>query len=116
MQMPINKNGRTIVLAEDDIEVCEYLETALKCEGYTVEVAQDSEEVLAFVQSSKAPISAILLDTGMLQLDGYETLKQVRRFDKNVPVVVVSRCFLTGYRDGSHEERGQSSHRQTNQS
>jgi two-component system response regulator AtoC len=88
--MPVYKNGRTILLAEDDWEVCEYLETALKCDGYSVEVVPNPEEALAFVRTCKTPISAILLDLMELHDDGLELLRQFRRYKRDVPVVIVS--------------------------
>ena len=35
------KNGRTILLGEDELEVRGYLEMALRCHGYSIESAQD---------------------------------------------------------------------------
>ena len=83
-------NGHTILLAEDDPEVRSYLETALKCQGYKVEVAQDGDEVLSCVQGNDVPISAILLDIIMPRRDGFEALKEIRRANKDVPVIMMS--------------------------
>ena len=42
------KNGSgTILLGEDELEVRSYLEMALRCQGYSVEMAQDGEELLS---------------------------------------------------------------------
>jgi DNA-binding NtrC family response regulator len=84
------KNGRRILLGEDDLEVRSYLEMALKCQGYTVELAQDGEEVLQCLQENPAGISAILLDIIMPRRDGFETLKEIRRMNPAVPVIMVS--------------------------
>ena len=83
-------NYRTVLLGEDDLEVRRYLETALKCDGYRVEVAQDGEEVLACLQDGETPISAVLLDIIMPRKDGIETLKEIRRFNKDIPIIMVS--------------------------
>ena len=88
--MQTNENTHTILLGEDDLEVRSYLEMALKCQGYSVELAQDGEEVLACLQDSQIPISAILLDIVMPRKDGLEALKEIRRIDKNVPVIMIS--------------------------
>jgi two-component system response regulator AtoC len=85
-----SNNGQTILLGEDDPEVRSYLETALKCQGYRVELAQDGDEVLACLQANEAPISAILLDIIMPRRDGFEALKEIRRCDKDIPVIVMS--------------------------
>jgi two-component system, NtrC family, response regulator AtoC len=83
-------NYQTILLGEDDPEVRNYLETALKCQGYKVEVAQDGDEVLACLQANDGPISAILLDIIMPRRDGFEALKEIRRYNKEIPVIIMS--------------------------
>jgi two-component system, NtrC family, response regulator AtoC len=83
-------SSRTILVGEDDLEVRRYLETALKCQGYKVEVALDGEEVLACLQGGETVISAVLLDIVMPRKDGFETLKEIRRVNKDLPVIMVS--------------------------
>src|SRR5258708_4237140 len=55
--MQTSKNGRTILVGEDEMEVRGYLEMALKCLGYAVELAQDGDEVLSCLQSSRSDIA-----------------------------------------------------------
>ena len=88
--MPVAKNGRTILLGEDDLEVRRYLETALRCQGYSVEVAQDGEEVLASLRANQTPISAVVLDVIMPRRGGIDALKEIRRFNRDLPVIVIS--------------------------
>jgi two-component system response regulator AtoC len=84
------KRGRTILVAEDELEVRGYLETALKCLGYSVELAQDGNEVLECLESSRTEFAAVLLDIMMPNRDGIDTLREIRRTDPNLPVIVVS--------------------------
>jgi two-component system, NtrC family, response regulator AtoC len=84
------KTGRTILLAEDDLEVRSYLETALKYQGYSVELAQDGEEALACFNNRQTPISAVVMDVVMPRKDGIDALKEIRRFDADVPVIMIS--------------------------
>ena len=88
--MQVANNGRTILVGEDELEVRGYLEMALKCMGYLVELAQDGDEVLSFVQSSRSQISAIVLDIMMPNRDGIDTLREIRRIDPDLPVIMVS--------------------------
>src|SRR5579885_3050587 len=83
-----DRNG-TVLLAEDEPEVRSYLEMALRCHGYHIETAQDGEEVLAYLQSG-ASVSAVLLDIIMPRKDGMETLREIRRLDTELPVIMVS--------------------------
>ena len=83
--MPVIKNGRTILVGEDDLDVRGYLETALTCQGYCVELAQDGEEVLACFRSADTPISAIVLDVSMPRKDGIETSKRSAALIRTCP-------------------------------
>src|ERR1700735_1010591 len=89
------RTGRTILVGEDELEVRGYLEMALKCLGYTVELAQDGDEVLACLQTSGADISAVLLDIMMPNRDGMDTLREIRRIDATLPVIIVSGASST---------------------
>ena len=82
-------NGHTICIAEDEPEVRSYLETALQCQGYSVEAVQDGEELLACLAGSKR-VSAVLLDLMMPRKDGMETLREIRLMHKDLPVVMIS--------------------------
>jgi len=91
----VANNGRTILVGEDELEVRGYLEMALKCMGYLVELAQDGDEVLSFLQSSRSQISAIVLDIMMPNRDGIDTLREIRRIDPDLPVIMVSGASST---------------------
>jgi two-component system response regulator AtoC len=82
--------GRTILLGEDELEVRSYLEMALKCHGYAIESAQDGEEVLSCLERDHGRISLILLDIMMPRKDGLETLREIRRQNGDLPVIMLS--------------------------
>jgi two-component system response regulator AtoC len=79
----------TILIGEDELEVRAYLATALKCLGYSVELAQDGDEVLAYLRSG-SEVDAVLLDIIMPNRDGLETLREIHLIDPAMPVIMVS--------------------------
>ncbi len=79
----------TILLAEDDAEVRSYLEMALRCQGYIVETADDGEEAVEALRHNPN-LSAVLLDIVMPRRDGIEALKEIRRLNPSIPVIMVS--------------------------
>jgi two-component system response regulator AtoC len=83
-------NGRTILLGEDEMEVRSYLEMALRCHGYSIESAQDGEEVLSCLEREGHRISLVLLDIMMPRKDGLETLREIRRTDRELPIIMLS--------------------------
>jgi two-component system, NtrC family, response regulator AtoC len=93
--MATHKNGYTVLIVEDELEVRGYLEMALRYMGYEVESAQDRDEVFSLLRSTKPEISAILLDLVMPECDGLETLRAVRGMAPDLPVIVVSGASST---------------------
>ena len=88
--MQPQKFGQKILVGEDELEVRDYLEMALKCLGYSVELAQDGEEVMSQLKSAQSDFSAVLLDLVMPRRDGMEVLREIRHIAPNLPVIVVS--------------------------
>jgi two-component system response regulator AtoC len=82
--------GQTILVGEDELEVRGYFQMALRCLGYSVELAQDGNEVLACLRSSRGEIGAVLLDIVMPNRDGLDTLREIRSFNPELPVIMVS--------------------------
>lgn len=91
--MIVPKNGCTVLVGDAEMEVRGYLEMALRCLGYTVELAEDGDELLACLQSSATEISAILLDITLPNC-GMEILPKIRRL-ADVPVIIVSAASST---------------------
>jgi two-component system, NtrC family, response regulator AtoC len=88
--MQMTKSGHTILVGEDEPEVRGYLEMALKCLGYSVELADDGEEVLSCLQAGRQEIAAVLLDNIMPRRDGMDTLREIRQLDADLPVIMIS--------------------------
>jgi two-component system, NtrC family, response regulator AtoC len=85
----------TILVAEDEPEVRNYLGLALSCEGYRVEYAQNGEEVLQCLASGSIDVSLLLLDLLMPIKNGFETLQEVRREWPSLPVITLSGSCTT---------------------
>jgi len=86
---------RRVLVGEDELEVRGYLQMALKCLGYSTEFAQDGDEVISYLRSSRKEIDAVLLDIMMPNRDGFDTLCEIRKFDSELPVIMVSGAAST---------------------
>lgn len=80
---------RTILVGEDDAEVRDYLGVTLRCHGYNVHLAVDGEGVINHLQSAR-PVSLVMLDIMMPNKDGWETLRDIRNMNLDVPVIMLS--------------------------
>ena len=77
-----------ILLAEDDINLGQLLQTFLKSKGFAVSLAQNGQ--IAFDKFSKNEYDFCIFDVMMPEMDGFTLAKEVREINKQVPIL-----FLT---------------------
>ncbi|MCL2176951.1 MAG: response regulator transcription factor [Firmicutes bacterium] len=77
-----------ILAVDDDLNICQLINLYLTKEGYLVDIANDGEEALAKI--AETTYDVILLDVMMPNMDGLETLKNIREQKIKTPVI-----FLT---------------------
>ncbi len=88
--MQIQRKNKTILVAEDEVEVRAYLDMALKYLGYTVELVQDGEEAINAVRAGSFKYDAVLLDLILPRRDGMEVLTEIKEMSPDLPVIVIS--------------------------
>ena len=79
--------GRILVV-DDEAPVREVLAEYFATEGYAVESAGSGVDALTAVRGGRADL--VLLDVRMPGLDGVQVLRQIREFNANVPVIMVT--------------------------
>lgn len=84
--------GKRILLVDDEEELLKGMRVRLASWGFDVLTATNGKEAISLVKK-KTP-DAIILDIMMPVMDGIETLRRIRRFDKQLPVLM-----LTAYGD-----------------
>ena len=86
--------GSTILVTEDEAELRDFIQTGLRCRGYKVDGASDGEEALTYIHSGK-PVGAVLLDILMPRKNGLDTLREIRAYDPDLPVIMLSGASST---------------------
>jgi DNA-binding response OmpR family regulator len=84
--MPSAPARPTILLVDDDAEICQFLATLLELEGFTPRIATRPEQAMAQIQDA----DAILIDLAMPEVDGFELCRRVRAAGYAHPIVIVS--------------------------
>ena len=79
--------GRILVV-DDESSMREYLRTLLEVDGYAVDTAASGSEAL--VQVQQRPPDVALLDILMPEMDGIQTLSQLRRQRPDLKVIILS--------------------------
>ncbi len=83
--------GKTILVVDDSQVEREGLAAILRQEGYTVFVAEDGAQALAMLQVGPQ-VDVILMDVMLPRMDGWDFLRERKRFPKlaTLPVVIVT--------------------------
>ncbi len=76
-----------IMVADDDVNICELLRLYLEKEQYNVVIANDGNEAIAKFNSESPEL--ILLDIMMPGLDGWQVCREIRK-KSNVPIIMIT--------------------------
>lgn len=84
MKMTVNN---TIIIVDDDKNICELVRLYLTKEGYDVKCAYAGRQALKLIEEEKP--AAVILDVMLPEIDGIEVLKQLRQTSK-IPVIMLT--------------------------
>jgi len=90
---PLRRKPPFVLVIDDDDGVRKLMRRFLEAEGYRVCLASDGAQGLAWL--NRESVNLILLDLKMPGMNGPEFLKEMRKINHELPVIVV-----TGYPDG----------------
>lgn len=82
-----NHMPQTILIADDDTELCELLREYLGQEGFEVRLAHDGEQAL--IESRRPGLDAMVLDIMMPRMNGIDVLRRLRK-ESELPVIMLT--------------------------
>ena len=77
-----------ILVAEDDKDLNRCVSSSLKNNGYEITSCFDGEQALDMTERVKYDL--VLTDIMMPKMDGYELTKNIRSFDKDIPIIFMT--------------------------
>ncbi|MBN2107787.1 MAG: response regulator [Deltaproteobacteria bacterium] len=80
--------GGFVLIADDDLALCDSLKDGLTLQGYDVCTANDAEEVIKKAESHQFDV--LLLDMKLPILNGLEVYRQVKAMQPDIIAVVIS--------------------------
>ncbi len=86
-----------VLIVDDEIDICRYLQRELEKEGFEVEYTTSPEGVIEMLYNAKRedkPYELLFLDLRMPKIGGYDLLKEVRKAQLDLDVIII-----TGYGD-----------------
>ena len=83
----MTETKKRVLLVDDHPKLANFVRIALKGAGFEVTTASSGQEGLEFVRSNHFDV--ILLDIRMPDMNGFEVLREIRRFSRT-PVIAFS--------------------------
>ena len=77
-----------VLLVDDELDVVQPMAFWFGSKGYYVIIASDGAKAVELVKEKSPDI--VFLDLNMPIMDGAQTLKNIREFNAEVPVIIVS--------------------------
>jgi CheY-like chemotaxis protein len=76
------------LIVDDEADFRQLMTFWLESKGYVVIAAANGQQAIAMVKNENPDI--IFLDLNMPVMDGIEALKQIRLFNKTIPIIFIS--------------------------
>ncbi|MCG2712729.1 MAG: response regulator [Candidatus Omnitrophica bacterium] len=89
--------NRNILIIDDEKLITRTLRKLLEKEGYEVTVAHSGQEALEHIKCRN--FNLIVCDVRMPQMDGVETIREIRNYLKQEGKPSVPELLITGYAD-----------------
>ena len=77
-----------VLVIDDDVDVCKYLERFLTGQGFVVKYTTDPSQVVDTLKQDM--IQIVILDVVMPNTDGLELLRKIRRVDSDICIIMLS--------------------------
>ena len=78
----------TILVVDDEAEICELLQDFLTQEGYQVSTAKDGQEAISLGNQNRFDLA--LLDIKMPGMDGIEVFQELKKAKKDLEVIILT--------------------------
>jgi DNA-binding response OmpR family regulator len=77
-----------ILIVEDEYRIALFLESGLRANGFATTIAADGHQALVLVRAHEYDL--LVLDLGLPDLDGLDVLRELRRHNRALPVIILT--------------------------
>ena len=95
---------KNILIIDDEELVTKSLLKLLRKEGYAAVIARSGQEAIEKVKETN--FNLIICDVRMPEMDGIETIKQIRAYLEKSNKKLIPEVLITGYADADKYEKG----------
>ena len=80
--------GLKVLVVDDEEDIVEVIQDRLEAYGFTVATAGTGLQALRKLSMER--FDGIFLDVKMPEMGGIEALEQIRKSDKNIPIIIIT--------------------------
>jgi len=80
--------GERILIVDDEKSMCQFLSIMLRKEGYQITAVNSGKKALEAIVSTRFDV--VLTDIRMTGMDGIEVLREIKKIDPTIPVVIMT--------------------------
>jgi DNA-binding response OmpR family regulator len=80
--------GSNVLVIDDEVDICSFLQERLRMEGYHVWTAPDGRKGLQLYHDHQ--INLVITDVLMPEMDGLEVVRTLRRLSLALPIIAMS--------------------------
>ncbi|MGH7181206.1 MAG: response regulator [Nitrospiraceae bacterium] len=80
--------GPCILVVEDDPDIRQLLQDRFRAMGYRAQPVVDGVRAVEIMRAER--FGGMILDIGIPSMDGMEVLREIRKWDQQIPIVVVT--------------------------
>jgi signal transduction histidine kinase/CheY-like chemotaxis protein len=84
----VSAEAPCIMVVEDDPDIRQLLQDRFRAMGYRAQSVVDGIRAIEVMRTER--FEGMILDIGIPSMDGMEVLRQIRRWDQQIPIVVVT--------------------------
>ena len=84
----VSMAGERILVVDDEKSMCQFLSIMLRKEGYDITTVSTGKKAIEEVNGSRFDV--VLTDIKMAGMDGIEVLREIKRIDPTMPVVIMT--------------------------
>jgi CheY-like chemotaxis protein len=95
-----NWKDKTILIAEDERANFRFIEAVLTRTNVNILWAKDGKKAIELL-SENPQINIIIMDMKMPEMDGYEATRNIRTYNKKLPIVALTAYAMSGDREKS---------------
>jgi len=82
--------SESILIVDDESDLCEVYEEVLELQGYQVHTTSSSQDALNRIKNNPQAYDLIITDYSMPEMNGIELSREIHKYNNDIPIILIS--------------------------